>query len=106
MKPYQEEKQHKIAKERVALLFEKAKQIFPKDAKRANRYVDITRRIAMKTNLRLTKVQKQSFCKHCYSYLVSGANAIKRIRNGNIITYCKVCKKYSRIPLPKKPLQK
>ena len=105
MKKRQEEKQQKIAKERIELLFEKAEQIFPENTKRADRYIEIARRIAMKTNLRLSKKQKQSFCKHCYTYIISGINATTRIHNGRIITYCKSCKKYTRIPLSKKPLK-
>ena len=102
MKRNDQAKQKKIAKERIDILFQKAEETFSKHKERANRYIQIARRIAMKLNIRLSKEQKRSICKHCYSYLVSGNNAIIRIRNGNIITYCKECKKYSRIPLSKK----
>lgn len=94
-------KQKKIAQERIELLFRQAEKAFPKHMQRANRYIQIARRIAMKLNIRLSKVQKRSFCKHCYSYLVQGKNALTRIRNGKIIIYCQVCKKYSRYPLKK-----
>ena len=102
MKKRQDEKLQKIAKERIELLFAKAEQVFPKNTERANRYIGIARRIAMKTNLRLTKAQKRSFCKHCYKYIVSGINAKIRIRNKKIITYCNSCKKYTRISLRSK----
>lgn len=101
MKRNDQEKQKKIARERIEILFQKAEETFPKHPDRANRYIQIARRIAMKLNLHLSKKQKRSFCKHCYSYLLSGSNALTRIRNGNVITYCKECKKYTRIPLPK-----
>ncbi|HIH15460.1 MAG: ribonuclease P protein subunit RPR2 [archaeon GW2011_AR17] len=91
-------KQKKIAEERIEILFQKAEQAFP-NTKRANRYIDIARHIAMKLNIHMSKKQKRSFCKHCYTYLVSGVNAQTRIRNGNIIIYCKECKKYTRIPI-------
>ena len=100
-----QEKIKKIANERIEILFKRAEETFAKNPERANRYIQIARRIAMKLNIRLNKQQKRSFCKHCYSYLVSGNNAITRIRNGNIITYCKICKKYTRIPLTKKRIK-
>ncbi|MSR86223.1 ribonuclease P [Candidatus Woesearchaeota archaeon] len=98
------EKQKKLAVERMEILFKKAEDVFTKNAERANRYIAIARRIAMKMNIRLTKIQKRHFCKHCYSFLLSGVNATNRTRNGKIITYCKVCKKYTRIPLTKRKL--
>ncbi|MBI5798272.1 ribonuclease P [Candidatus Woesearchaeota archaeon] len=100
------DKQKKIAKERIAILFQKAEETFPKDAARANRYGDLARRIAMKLNLHLSKEQKHKLCKHCYSFLQQGVNATTRIRDSKIITFCKTCKKYSRIPLTKKTLKK
>ena len=102
MKRNDQEKQKKIAKERIDILFKKTEETFQKHPSRANRYIQIARRIAMKLNIHLSKQQKKSICKHCYSYLISGNNATTRIRNGKIITYCKECKKYSRIPLVKK----
>ena len=115
MKKRNDEKQQKIAKERVELLFQSAEKAFSKNTKRADRYIEIARRIAMKMNLRLTKEQKRKFCKYCYSYLVSGVNATNRTRKGKVITACKICKKYTRHPigkkqkiksLPKKPSKK
>ena len=97
-----QDKQKKLASERIEILFKKAEQAFTKNAQRADRYIAIARRIAMKTNVRMTKTQKRQFCKHCYRYVLSGVNATNRTRNGKIIMYCKVCKKYTRIPLTKK----
>lgn len=98
---YFEEKQNKIAIERINILFEKADQVFDKNKLRANRYVELARKIAMKVNLKLTKTQKRKFCKHCYSYLKPGVNSITRITNHKLVTYCKECKKYTRIILLK-----
>ena len=52
------ERLQKIAKERVAVLFEQAEQVFKKNPERANRYVKIARRIAQKVNLRMLKKHK------------------------------------------------
>jgi len=97
-----QEKQRKIARERLEILCEKADEIFSRDTKRADRYVEIARRLAMKLNLRLSKEQKRRFCKHCKKYLRSGNNARIRIREGKIIIYCYNCRKYTRIPITKK----
>lgn len=96
------EKQKKIARERVDILLQKAEEVFPKNTSRADRYVEIARAIAMKTNLQLSKIQKKKFCKHCYAFHQPGVNATTRIRNRKVITYCKLCKKYTRIPLTKR----
>lgn len=88
-----------IARERISILFEQASSIFKKNKSLANRYITLARKIAMKSNIRLTKIQKKKFCKHCYSYLVPGANARVRINNNKIVTYCSECKKYSRMQL-------
>ena len=98
MKTTKQEKQ-KIARERIKILFKQAGDIFAKNPERANRYVEIARKVAMKANLRLTKPQKRKFCSHCYTYLQSGANARIRTRDKKLIIYCQSCKKYTRIPL-------
>lgn len=100
------EKQKNVAKERMEILFHRAEGIFAKNPQRADRYIAIARRIAMKMNLRLTKTQKRTFCKHCYSFLRSGVNAQIRTRDRKIITYCKICKKYTRIPILEKTAKK
>ncbi|MAG77876.1 ribonuclease P [archaeon] len=101
MKTTKQEKQ-KIARERIKILFQQAKDIFPKNPKRANRYIELARKVAMKTNLRLTKPQKRKFCSHCYQYLQTGTNARIRTRDKKLIIYCQTCKKYTRIPLSPK----
>ena len=100
--PKDKEKQKKIAKERVDVLFGQAEQIFTKNPVRANRYVDLARKIAMKVNIRMPKRLKRQFCKHCFSFLKSGVNSTTRIRDGKVVIYCRECKKYTRIPLGKK----
>ena len=92
-----------IAKHRIKKLFSEADKIFPKSPKLADRYIEMARKIAMKLNIPFLKSQKRKFCKHCYSYLKPGTNSRIRIHKSRIITYCKICKKYTRIPLkPKK----
>jgi len=92
----------KIAQERVKILFKEADKVFKKSPKLANRYVELARKIAMKVNYRLPKYLKRKFCKHCYSYLKPGVNSRIRLHKNKVIIYCKICKKYTRIPLIKK----
>ncbi len=100
-KPRNKEEIKKIARERIEVLFSEAEQIFQKNKDRANRYVELARKLAMKSNLRMAKKYKRKFCKHCYSYLKHGKNSTTRIRDSKVIIYCKECKKYTRIPIKK-----
>ncbi|HIJ10776.1 TPA: ribonuclease P [Candidatus Woesearchaeota archaeon] len=92
-------KQKEIAKERVAILFAKADDIFSKNKGLANRYVTLARKVAMKVKLRMPREYKRKYCKHCYKYLRSGVNARIRMRNGNVVISCLECKKFTRIPV-------
>jgi len=90
-----------IARERIKKLFSEADEVFSKDKKLANRYVSLARKIAMKFNLRMPKVYKRRFCKHCYSYLKPGKNLRVRTKNKKVVYYCLECKKFMRFPLSK-----
>jgi len=67
----------------------------------SDRYVEIARRISMKTLVPIPKQYKRRFCKHCYSYFHPNETYRVRIKKGKIVIYCFKCKKYSRIPLKK-----
>lgn len=86
----------KQALENIEELFEEAKKVFPKNRKFANRYVELARKISMKTRTRIPKHLKKRFCKHCYYYLQPGVNCRVRTRNKKIIYYCMNCKKFMR----------
>ncbi|MFW6378802.1 MAG: ribonuclease P protein component 4 [Nanoarchaeota archaeon] len=64
----------------------------------AQRYSDIIRRIAMKFRLRLPRVIKHSYCKHCKTVFAPGKNCRFRLRNGRQVIYCFKCKRYTRLP--------
>ena len=90
-----------IAKERMFNLFEKAENIFPKDQKLADRYVEIARKIAMKAQISIPSKLKKKFCKKCYKFLFPGVNCRVRIRNKRLIYSCLNCKNYMRFPYKK-----
>ena len=88
-----------IALSRVEELFKEARHIFKKNPKLANRYIDIARKTAMKVNLRIPRILKRKFCRHCYSYLVPGETCRVRIHKSRVVYYCFTCRKYMRFVL-------
>src|SRR3989344_2089827 len=88
-----------IALSRVEELFKEAQSIFKKKPKLANRYIEIARKTAMKVNLRIPRILKRKFCKHCYAYLVPGETCRVRIHKSRVVYYCFSCKKYMRFVL-------
>jgi ribonuclease P protein subunit RPR2 len=92
------ETQKRIARERILELFEEAEKVFKKHPERADRYVELARKIAMKYKIRLQKELKKRFCKHCYKYLMPGANCRVRLNKEKVVYYCFHCKKYMRFP--------
>jgi ribonuclease P protein subunit RPR2 len=91
------DRQREIAKERIENLFEEAEKEFSKHPERADRYVELARKIAMKTKVRMTDYRTK-FCKHCYKYLKPGANCRVRTKNKKVIYYCMNCKRYIKFP--------
>jgi len=64
--------QRKIAKERIEILLNLAKTEVKRNLERAKRYVELARTIGKRYNVRLTKQQKDSFCKKCNTPLIPG----------------------------------
>ena len=95
-------KSQEIARERVKELFEQAEEIFSKDTKLADRYVNLARKIAMKVNLKMPRGLNRKFCKHCYSFLKQGVNCRVRTQKHNVVYSCLVCNKHMRFPLARK----
>ena len=92
-------KVQKIAKERIKLMFELAKDNFKIDSELSDKYVRIARRIAMKHKIRLGSSLKKRFCKHCHKYLMPSVNCRVRLHKHRLIYYCTSCKHYTRHPI-------
>ncbi len=88
-------KEKRIAKERIERLFEEAEKEFSKHPERSHRYVELARKIAMKTKTRMNEY-KTKFCKHCYKYLKPGVNCRVRTKNRKMVYYCLNCKRYTK----------
>jgi len=87
-----------IAKERIDILFNEAKNVSSKNLKRAKRYVFLARKIGMKYNVRIPTKNRREFCHHCYCYLLPGKNCKVRTnpKTKCVEYYCEECKKTNR----------
>ena len=86
----------KIARERIEVLFEKAKGAFSAYPERSTRYVDLARRIAMRQRIRIDREFRRRFCHYCYAYLVPGRNMRVRVHRGRVVITCQACNKKTR----------
>lgn len=69
-----------IALERIRILFRLADEVFPKNPERAQRYVDLAKRIAMRVRIHLPNELRRRICRRCKGFLVPGVNCRVRIR--------------------------
>ena len=86
----------KIAMERIAVLFGLARESFPRHPERSNRYVALSRRIAMRQRVRIDREFRRQYCHHCYAFLVPGQNMRVRVHRGNVVVTCGICTKKMR----------
>lgn len=94
----------RIALHRIHYLFSLAEQQgFEGKLPLCDRYVALARRISMKYLVPIPAQYSTRFCKNCYCYLLPSQTGRVRIHRGMIITYCKRCKKISRMPLHHHP---
>lgn len=99
-------KQKEIALQRIKILFQQAELTFSKNKALANRYISLARTIAMKVHAKIPRELKRKVCKHCYKYLKPGVNARIRTRGGKVIISCLECKRFMRIPIRKRTVEK
>jgi ribonuclease P protein subunit RPR2 len=94
-----------IARQRVQLLFQQAKNIYRSNPQLSSRYVATARKIAMAAKIPLPIVYKHQICKSCNTLLVQGENCRVRIRQKrepHVVITCLNCGGKTRIPLKKK----
>ncbi len=82
-------------------MMEKAFEVFYEDKTRANRYVELARRIATRHAMRFPKRWKRSICQGCGSLMVPGANCRTRTRGGRVIFTCLECMYVLKFPFTK-----
>jgi ribonuclease P protein subunit RPR2 len=88
--------QQKRAKEEVARLFQLAESA--KNQKQQDRYVELARKIAMKSKVKMPALLKRRFCKRCKVYFRFGENCQVRVQRRKIVYQCRKCKEIIRVP--------
>ncbi len=94
-----------IAKQHIRTLFSLARKVVHDDPKLAQRYVNIARKVAMASNVRLPSEFRRQVCRNCKSYVLPGVNLrirIKQKREPHIVLTCSNCSKKMRILLHKR----
>ncbi len=89
--------ERRIARERIEILMQLAREVFHRDAALARRYVELARRIAMRYNVRFPGKWKRFFCKACGSFLVPGVNMRVRCTKQRVVITCLECGHVKRI---------
>ena len=89
-----------IADQRIKTLFHHAEmQAKIGNFLRANRYVLLACKIAMKNRSPIPSQLKRKYCRSCYHYFYSDKTCRVRINHGKLVMYCMHCHKITRIPL-------
>jgi ribonuclease P protein subunit RPR2 len=88
----------RLARERIAVLFQRAEEFFLINPGWSDRCVFLARKIAMRQRVGLEKQHRRKICQHCYRFLVPGVNMRVRIRNRKVVITCLHCHRQSRIP--------
>jgi ribonuclease P protein subunit RPR2 len=70
-----------IANSRIIFLFERAHTIFPINKELANRYVNLARKYAARTKIKIPLEWKKRICHKCKSFLYPGINCRTRLKS-------------------------
>jgi ribonuclease P protein subunit RPR2 len=97
------ETKRQISLERIKTLFNQAKHEFSNDPRLSNKYVNLAKKIAMKSKIKMPSIFKRQYCKYCYSYLMQGKNVTVRTTTKTITYTCMNCNRYTRIGYKQKP---
>ncbi|MBY9007745.1 MAG: ribonuclease P [Candidatus Lokiarchaeota archaeon] len=97
----------KLAKTRIFYLFNLANDIFLENKELANEYVDLARKYAKMTKLKLPKIWNRRICHGCKKFLYPGNNTRVRLQSrkgkaSHISITCLDCNHVSRYNIKKK----
>jgi ribonuclease P protein subunit RPR2 len=108
MKPsIKPENTKQIARQRIDALFHEAQQVNQANPNLAKEYVQLARKIAMASRIRLSTEHRRQFCKNCNTLLIYGSNCRVRLqqkREPHIVATCLNCGNMTRIPIKSKSL--
>ena len=98
---------NEIARERIDILLSEARKSLDHDTKLSMRYVELAKKISMRTKVKIPSEQKRYICKACGLPLVLGKNARVRILRGNsrIVVTCITCGALRRYPFSRNHLK-
>jgi ribonuclease P protein subunit RPR2 len=91
----------KLARERIEILFDRAREFFPENPRWSDRCVDLARRIAMRQRVRIPRDLRMRFCRRCSAYLVPGSTVRVRVHRGKVVMTCLRCSGHRRFRLVK-----
>ena len=92
----------KMARRQIARLFQLAEtEGLNSRQDRADRYVHLARKMAMRYNISIGRYRRH-FCRKCGAFLIPGKNAIYRLNRGKVVIHCKNCGHIFRFPYHKK----
>ena len=97
-----------IARQRIQILFNEAKNVCRGDPQLAMQYIKSARRIAMAAKIRLPVDFRRQTCKNCNALLVQGYNCRVRVkpkREPHVVITCLNCGNQTRISLSKRKEQ-
>jgi ribonuclease P protein subunit RPR2 len=98
-----------IARQRIQILLNEAKNVCRSDPQLAMQYIKSARRIAMAAKIRLPSDFRRQTCKNCNALLVQGYNCrvrVKQKREPHVVITCLNCGSQTRILLSKRKEQK
>ena len=91
-----------MARQHVRRLFQLARGTIHEDEALAQRYVEIARRVAMASRVRIPKEYGRQLCRSCKKLILPGVNCHVRIqprRETHLVITCGYCGAHLRIPL-------
>jgi ribonuclease P protein subunit RPR2 len=97
-----------IARQRIQILFNEAKNVCRSDPQLATQYIKSARRIAMAAKICLPVDFRRQTCKNCNALLVQGYNCrvrVKQKREPHVVITCLNCGNQTRILLSKRKEQ-
>ena len=86
-----------LALQRMERLFALAGAVHATHPERSDRYVQVARKICTRTRVRMPRLLKRLFCRHCGSFLTAVATRV-RLREGVLTTTCLLCGEQMRRP--------
>ena len=91
--------ERRIASERIGALFRLAeREGHQGNLPRADRYVELARKIGMRYNVRLPSEFKRRVCRTCHAYLLPPKTARVRVGESRVVTTCLRCGTVMRFP--------